>query len=286
MQRITEEDYYKILNVPRTATETEINKAYKKLAVKYHPDKNPESKELAEENFKKVSEAYEVLSNQQKRATYDQMGKAGLQQGGMGGGGFSSQQAEEIFSQFFGGQDPFSVLFVATTVAPALTITTTVPPRATSRSATLSTASHSSTHPVATATTLPVTTHLASPPSTPTALSSNLGSATLTHAHLATALATCTALAAASTTTFATALAASAFPPPPHDPSFTWLAISPAATAHSALATLTTTLSALTANTAPALTAPTITRSATAAAHAANHLLPIRRLHAHACTQL
>eukprot|EP00316_Scyphosphaera_apsteinii_P020706 CAMPEP_0119310288 /NCGR_PEP_ID=MMETSP1333-20130426/18585_1 /TAXON_ID=418940 /ORGANISM="Scyphosphaera apsteinii, Strain RCC1455" /LENGTH=350 /DNA_ID=CAMNT_0007314445 /DNA_START=18 /DNA_END=1070 /DNA_ORIENTATION=+ len=111
MEKLSEENYYKILGVDKTASETEINKAYKKLAVKYHPDKNPDNKELAEENFKKVSEAYEVLSNQEKRQTYDQFGKSGLEQGGMGGGGFSRGQAEEIFSQFFGGQDPFSVLF-------------------------------------------------------------------------------------------------------------------------------------------------------------------------------
>ena len=84
--------------------------AYKKLAVKYHPDKNPSEKERAEENFKKVSEAYEVLSNKEKRQTYDQFGKSGLNSAGMGGG-FSRGQAEEIFAQFFGGQDPFSVLF-------------------------------------------------------------------------------------------------------------------------------------------------------------------------------
>ena len=112
MQRITETDYYAILGVQRSATEQEINKAYKKLAIKYHPDKNPgETKQLAEENFKKVSEAYECLSNKEKRDTYDRFGKEGLNSSGMGGGGFSRGQAEEIFAQFFGGQDPFSVLF-------------------------------------------------------------------------------------------------------------------------------------------------------------------------------
>ena len=85
--------------------------AYKKLAIKYHPDKNPENKELAEENFKKVSEAYECLSSEEKRRTYDQFGKQGLNGAGGGGDGFSNERAEEIFSQFFGGQDPFSVLF-------------------------------------------------------------------------------------------------------------------------------------------------------------------------------
>ena len=104
-------DYYELLGIKKSATEQEINKAYKKLAVKYHPDKNPSDKALAEENFKKVSEAYEVLSNKEKRQTYDQFGRQGLNSSGMGGGGFSRGQAEEIFAQFFGGQDPFSVLF-------------------------------------------------------------------------------------------------------------------------------------------------------------------------------
>ena len=82
------------------------------MAIKYHPDKNPgDSKQVAEENFKKVSEAYEVISNKEKRETYDRFGKDGLAGSGMGGGGFSRGQAEEIFAQFFGGQDPFSVLF-------------------------------------------------------------------------------------------------------------------------------------------------------------------------------
>ena len=86
--------YYDLLGVPRSATEQEINKAYKKLAVKFHPDKNPGDKELAEENFKKVCEAYEVLSNKEKRQTYDQFGKGGLNSSGMGGGDFSNEQAE------------------------------------------------------------------------------------------------------------------------------------------------------------------------------------------------
>ena len=72
------------------------------MPLRYHPDKNPDQKELAEENFKKVSEAYEVLSNKEKRATYDQFGREGLSSSGMGGGGFSRGQAEEIFAQFFG----------------------------------------------------------------------------------------------------------------------------------------------------------------------------------------
>ncbi|KAL1510213.1 hypothetical protein AB1Y20_006541 [Prymnesium parvum] len=110
MEKLDESDYYKLLGVPRGATEQEISKAYKKLAIKFHPDKNPDNKEQAEENFKKVCEAYEVLSNKEKRQTYDQFGKSGLNSSGMSGG-VSSEQAEAIFSQFFGGKDPFSVLF-------------------------------------------------------------------------------------------------------------------------------------------------------------------------------
>jgi len=111
MEKLPDQDYYKTLGVPKNASQSDINKAYKKLAVKYHPDKNPDSKEIAEENFKKVSEAYEVLSNEEKRKTYDTCGKEGLKNQGMGGGGFSQSQAQEIFAQFFGGEDPFSVLF-------------------------------------------------------------------------------------------------------------------------------------------------------------------------------
>ena len=110
MAKIDSDDYYQVLGVARSATTAEIGKAYKKLAVKYHPDKNPENKEEAESNFKKVSEAYECLSNEEKRRTYDQFGKQGLGGAG-GGGGFTRGNADEIFAQFFGGQDPFSMFF-------------------------------------------------------------------------------------------------------------------------------------------------------------------------------
>ena len=105
------DDYYQVLGISKDASVTDISKAYKKLAIKYHPDKNPDNKEEAEENFKKVSEAYEVLSNKEKRQMYDQVGKAGLHGSGGMPSGFSTGHAEEIFAQFFGGQDPFSVLF-------------------------------------------------------------------------------------------------------------------------------------------------------------------------------
>jgi len=92
-------EYYEILQVSKTATKAEIKKAYRKLAMKYHPDRNPDDKE-AEEMFKKINEAYEVLSDDEKRAIYDRYGKAGLE-GHMGSsGGFSG--FEDIFEEFFG----------------------------------------------------------------------------------------------------------------------------------------------------------------------------------------
>lgn len=81
---MAKKDYYEVLGVSRTASDDEIKKAYRKLAVKYHPDKNPGDKE-AEEKFKEISEAHEVLSDKQKRARYDQFGHAGV--GGAGSSG-------------------------------------------------------------------------------------------------------------------------------------------------------------------------------------------------------
>lgn len=130
-------DYYEVLGVAKSASLDEIKKAYRKLALEYHPDRN-KTKE-AEEKFKEVTKAYEVLSNEEKRKTYDQFGHAAFEQGGMGGaqgpfGGFGGQQTGrygpftytystggggadfdfggfsdpfEIFEQFFGGGSPF-----------------------------------------------------------------------------------------------------------------------------------------------------------------------------------
>jgi molecular chaperone DnaJ len=131
------EDYYKILGVSKSATDAEIKKAYRKLALEYHPDRN-KSKE-ADSKFKEINKAYEVLGDSQKRKTYDQFGSAAFEQGGQGGpggpfGGFGGQQGGqygpftytyttngnaggfdfggfsdpfEIFEQFFGGGSPF-----------------------------------------------------------------------------------------------------------------------------------------------------------------------------------
>lgn len=105
-------DYYQTLGVAKNASADEIKKAYRKLAVKYHPDKNPGNKE-AEEKFKAVSQAYEVLSDKEKRAQYDQFGADFFEKGGGGrnpyggaggAGGFSGfSDPRDIFSQFFGG---------------------------------------------------------------------------------------------------------------------------------------------------------------------------------------
>lgn len=99
-------DYYEILGVKKTATPEEMKKAYRKLAIQYHPDRNPDNKE-AEEKFKELAKAYEVLSNPEKRTRYDQLGPdaftgTGNGTGGFGGGGGFS--AEDIFSQVFGGR--------------------------------------------------------------------------------------------------------------------------------------------------------------------------------------
>jgi len=129
---LNSDDYYQILGVPRSATDAQIKKAYKKLAVKWHPDKNP-GDEQATKNFQKISEAYATLSDDKKRKIYDTYGKEAADQsdnmpeghpmgghggfGGMPGGfsfsngggghGMSPEMAQAMFSQFFGGSDPF-----------------------------------------------------------------------------------------------------------------------------------------------------------------------------------
>ncbi len=95
---MTKRDYYEILGVGKSADEAEIKKAYRKMALQYHPDKNPDDKK-AEEKFKEAAEAYEVLSDADKRARYDRYGHAGVSQNG--GGGFSGGMTmDDIFSQF------------------------------------------------------------------------------------------------------------------------------------------------------------------------------------------
>lgn len=106
---MAKQDYYTVLGISKGATAQEIKKAYRKMAIKYHPDKNPDDQN-AEEKFKEAAEAYEILSDENKRSRYDQFGHAGVDGsagGGFGGGGFGGgMNMEDIFSQFgdiFGG---------------------------------------------------------------------------------------------------------------------------------------------------------------------------------------
>lgn len=124
------EEYYEVLGVRRDASVDEVKKAYRKLALKWHPDKNPGRKEVSEMNFKRLAEAYEVLSNPEKRRIYDQYGKEGLSQGGgshFSGPdegshsfdpnlfanlfNFSFRDPNDVFREFFGVDDPFKVFF-------------------------------------------------------------------------------------------------------------------------------------------------------------------------------
>lgn len=101
---MSNQDYYQTLGVARDASDEEIKRAYRKLAMKYHPDRNPDNKE-AEEKFKTVQKAYDVLSDREKRSRYDQFGQAGVDGGAGGFGGFSGAGFDfgDIFSQMFGG---------------------------------------------------------------------------------------------------------------------------------------------------------------------------------------
>lgn len=105
-------DYYEVLGVDRGADETAIKKAYRKAAIKYHPDKNPDDK-AAEEKFKEAAEAYEVLSDGDKRARYDRFGHAGVSGNGGGGGFQGGMTMDDIFSQFgdIFGDSPFESFF-------------------------------------------------------------------------------------------------------------------------------------------------------------------------------
>ncbi|WP_113653880.1 molecular chaperone DnaJ [Pedobacter namyangjuensis] len=113
---MSKRDYYDILGVTKSASADEIKKAYRKLAIKYHPDKNPDDKS-AEDKFKEAAEAYEILSNAEKKQRYDQYGHAGVG-GASGGGGYGGggMNMEDIFSQFGdifggGGGSPFDSFF-------------------------------------------------------------------------------------------------------------------------------------------------------------------------------
>lgn len=114
---MAKKDYYEVLGVSKSASEAEIKKAYRKLAVKYHPDRNPDDPS-AEDQFKEAAEAYDVLSNTEKKQRYDRFGHAGMGGGGGGFGGGGGMSMEDIFSQFGdifggggGGGSPFDSFF-------------------------------------------------------------------------------------------------------------------------------------------------------------------------------
>jgi len=118
--------FYEILGVEKSATEQEIKKAYRRLALKWHPDKNPDNKDEADRKFKEISEAYDVLSDKKKREVYDLYGRDGVMGGGsnrshssdfnfdssgFGNFHFNFRSPEEIFREFFGTDDPFASFF-------------------------------------------------------------------------------------------------------------------------------------------------------------------------------
>lgn len=105
---MSKRDYYEILGVQKNASDAELKKAYKRLAMKFHPDRNQDNKEESEVKFKEVKEAYDILSDAQKRAAYDQFGHAGVNQSaGMGGGGGGANFSDifgDVFGDIFGGR--------------------------------------------------------------------------------------------------------------------------------------------------------------------------------------
>ncbi|NP_001085074.1 dnaJ heat shock protein family (Hsp40) member B2 L homeolog isoform X1 [Xenopus laevis] len=113
-------DYYDMLGVPRNATQDDIKRAYRKLALRWHPDKNPDNKEHAEKKFKDIAEAYEVLSDREKREAYDNHMTSGFSDAGSFRAtrvqrpfdfGFHFRSPEDVFREFFDGRDPFSDIF-------------------------------------------------------------------------------------------------------------------------------------------------------------------------------
>lgn len=108
---MAKKDYYEILGVSKDASDSDIKKAYRKLALKYHPDRNPDNPE-AEDKFKELGEAYEILSDPDKKAAYDRYGHSAFENGGMGsGGGGGFHDPMDIFAQMFGGMGGFADMF-------------------------------------------------------------------------------------------------------------------------------------------------------------------------------
>ncbi|KAK7153858.1 hypothetical protein R3I94_007271 [Phoxinus phoxinus] len=113
-------DYYDVLGVSRNSSPDDIKKAYRKQALRWHPDKNPDNKEEAEKKFKEIAEAYEVLSDKSKRDAYDRYGRSDVPSSDSGGSSFPDdfpgfsftfRNPDEVFREFFGGQDPFADFF-------------------------------------------------------------------------------------------------------------------------------------------------------------------------------
>ena len=102
-------DYYEVLGVDRNVSQSDLKKAFKRLAIKYHPDKNPGNKE-AEDKFKEAAEAYEILSDPSKRTTYDQFGHQGVNSS-FGQSGFRNVDINDIFNNIFGGDEVFGDIF-------------------------------------------------------------------------------------------------------------------------------------------------------------------------------
>lgn len=118
---MSEINYYDILQVPKNSSDVDIKKSYRKLAMKWHPDKNPNNVEEAARKFQEIGEAYDVLSDLEKRAIYDQFGYEGLRDGvpnaeGEAMGAYTyKQNAQEIFENFFGTKNPFATFGFETT---------------------------------------------------------------------------------------------------------------------------------------------------------------------------
>ena len=118
-------DYYEILSLDKTASSDQIKKAYRKVAMKYHPDRNP-GDSSAEEKFKEAAEAYSILSDPEKKSRYDQFGHAGINQGGAGAG-FHGMDINDIFSSF--GDIFLSLTFIFFDLAISITVLLVIPSR-------------------------------------------------------------------------------------------------------------------------------------------------------------
>ena len=114
MRILSGDTYYDLLGLKSDCSSQEISKAYKKLALEYHPDKNKENKEVAEENFKKICEAYEVLSDEEKRHQYDSSGGTT----GASSSGFSWEQAEDVFERACSADGPPAASYASISAAP------------------------------------------------------------------------------------------------------------------------------------------------------------------------